>query len=70
MFEESGRKHEALRDRELLRKVLTAQEDERGRLARDLHDEIGQEVTALRFMLKSAKEQCPDFESRGVYPPR
>ncbi len=50
-------------ERELLRKIVTAQEDERARLARNLHDELGQGVTALRFMLKSAKEKCsdPDF---------
>lgn len=48
------------RDRELLRKVLIAQEDERSRLARNLHDELGQAVTALRFLLRSIKDKCQD----------
>lgn len=33
----------------LSQKVLTLQEDERTRLARELHDEFGQRLTALRF---------------------
>ncbi len=35
----------------LSRKVLVAQEDERSRLSRDLHDELGQMLTALRLEL-------------------
>jgi two-component system sensor histidine kinase UhpB len=34
--------------RQLARQVLSLQEDERARLARDLHDEFGQQLTALR----------------------
>jgi two-component system sensor histidine kinase UhpB len=37
--------------RELSLKVLTLQEDERARLARELHDELGQRLTALRVDL-------------------
>lgn len=37
------------RRRLLSQKVLTLQEDERARLARELHDEFGQRLTALRF---------------------
>lgn len=37
------------RRRLLSQKVLTLQEDERTRLARELHDEFGQRLTALRF---------------------
>ncbi len=44
----------------LLKKVLTAQEDERSRIARDLHDELGQQVTALRLKLENAKEICSE----------
>lgn len=38
-----------VRRRALSRKVLTLQEDERTHLARELHDELGQHLTALRF---------------------
>jgi PAS domain S-box-containing protein len=36
----------------LLRKLVTAQEDERGRIARNLHDQLGQRLTALRLSLE------------------
>jgi two-component system CheB/CheR fusion protein len=41
----------------LLRKVVTAQEDERGRIARNLHDQLGQQLTALRLSLERAQER-------------
>ena len=37
---------------ELLRQVITAQEEERKRIARELHDETGQYLTALRLNLE------------------
>ncbi len=43
--------HERLRG--LSRKLLEVQEEERGRLARDLHDDIGQALTALKIQLES-----------------
>lgn len=51
--------NEELRAREetraqLLRKVIRAQEDERKRIARELHDEIGQTLTALAVRLDLA----------------
>jgi PAS domain S-box-containing protein len=40
---------------QLLRQLVSAQEDERGRIARDLHDEMGQQLTALRLKLETLK---------------
>ena len=41
---------------ELLRKVITAQEEERKRIARELHDEISQNLTALIFAAEEATD--------------
>lgn len=49
------REREALRA-DLLRKVITAQEDERKRLARELHDETSQSLAALAMGIDAASE--------------
>jgi two-component system CheB/CheR fusion protein len=49
----------------LLQRIVTAQEDERARIARDLHDHLGQQLTALRLMLQGHREQLgPDDPAR------
>jgi signal transduction histidine kinase len=45
------REHDALRG-QLLEKIISAQEDERKRIARELHDETGQSLTSLLVGLK------------------
>jgi two-component system CheB/CheR fusion protein len=44
----------------LLRRLVTAQEDQRGRIARDLHDEVGQQLTALRLTLDRCRERSAE----------
>ncbi len=43
----------------LLRTLVTAQEDERARIARDLHDQLGQQITALRLALERHRQSHP-----------
>jgi signal transduction histidine kinase len=52
-------KHEKLQA-DLLDRVITAQEDERKRIARELHDEIGQALTRLMLGLRTLMESCPE----------
>ena len=42
---------------DLVRKLVTSQEDERARIARDLHDQIGQQLTALRLALERLADE-------------
>jgi PAS domain S-box-containing protein len=63
-FDVTDRKmaEEALRESEkelrlLSGQLLTAQEQERGRIARELHDGIGQSLTAIKFRIEDALGQ-------------
>jgi len=51
-----------LRDKEILQKLVGAQEDERKRIARDLHDQLGQQLTALRLKLEAMRKVSEDAE--------
>lgn len=44
---------------QLLRRLDEAQETERGRISRQLHDQLGQELTALKLGLQLVKQQGP-----------
>lgn len=52
--EELSTAHDARR--ELLRRLVNTQEEERGRIARELHDELGQHVTALLMGLSGLND--------------
>jgi PAS domain S-box-containing protein len=47
----------------VLNRMFTIQEDERGRIARDIHDQLGQRLTALRLKIASLKDTCADDPS-------
>lgn len=51
---------------ELLRRVLSAQEDERKRIARELHDETSQTLTALLYALDTAAPTAATPEALGL----
>jgi two-component system CheB/CheR fusion protein len=55
---EKMRTKAVLQDKKMLRRLVVAQEDERRRIARDLHDQLGQQLTALRFDLDFLKKMC------------
>jgi PAS domain S-box-containing protein len=44
---------------DLLRRLDSAQEDERRRVARDLHDQVGQTLTALTLAVRATREAGP-----------
>ncbi len=46
--------------RQLLVRLITAQEEERKRIAREIHDELGQLLTGLSLNLKLCQQAVPD----------
>lgn len=58
-MEELRREREQLR-RQLLEKVIATQEDERRRIARELHDSTSQNLTSLIVGLKTLETTCDD----------
>jgi signal transduction histidine kinase len=51
---------------ELLQKVIAAQEEERKRIARDLHDDTSQALTALIYSLEAAEGRCAAGDTRAT----
>jgi len=51
----------------LLHELVTAQESERARIARDLHDQLGQQLTALRLTLERHREALPAAAAVDVH---
>jgi two-component system sensor histidine kinase UhpB len=52
--------------REASRRILRAQEDERGRVARDLHDEVNQALTAVLLRLEALAHDVPAEQAGDV----
>ncbi|MDO8532223.1 MAG: histidine kinase [Dehalococcoidia bacterium] len=55
---------EAMR-RELMEKVISSQEEERKRVARELHDEFAQRLTSVMLSLEAVEAMVPDADARG-----
>jgi signal transduction histidine kinase len=53
------------RENEIMVRLVEAQESERHRIARDLHDHLGQKMTALRLEIESLVEKCADNRELG-----
>jgi PAS domain S-box-containing protein len=58
----SERKQANAQVKELLRRIVSTQEDERRRIARDLHDHLGQQLTALRLCIATLRDRSTDEE--------
>jgi PAS domain S-box-containing protein len=51
------------RETEIMHRLVDAQEMERHRIARDLHDHLGQRMTALRLRIESLTDECQENET-------
>ncbi|HEY0458538.1 MAG TPA: PAS domain S-box protein [Pyrinomonadaceae bacterium] len=54
-------------EKEMLRRMVSTQEDERRRIARDIHDQFGQQITALRLKLDRIKKTGNENTEIGRY---
>jgi PAS domain S-box-containing protein len=47
---------------ELLRRIVSTQEDERRRISHELHDDVGQQLTGLRLALERSQASSPECD--------
>jgi len=53
-------------NRQVLRRLAEAEETERGRISRELHDRLGQDLTALKLGLENLRRQGPVTAAVGM----
>jgi len=63
-LQEEAAQRETMRQ-EFTRQLVWAQEEERRHIARELHDEIGQAITALRWELTALEQALPERPPHG-----
>jgi PAS domain S-box-containing protein len=54
------------RQRRLAKSLVDIQEAERGHIAKELHDHLGQLLTGIQFMLENAKNQATDHQKANL----
>ncbi|HEX5808312.1 MAG TPA: response regulator [Anaerolineales bacterium] len=54
------------RQRSLAKSLVDVQEAERGHIAKELHDHLGQILTGIQFMLENAKNQAGDSQKANL----
>jgi signal transduction histidine kinase len=64
LFEQVRRGRE--QQKALTTRLVEIQETERRHIARELHDQIGQVLTGLQFMLESSKNQVADTQTNKI----
>jgi PAS domain S-box-containing protein len=62
---EHRRTEAAIRESEIMHRLVEMQETERARIARDLHDHIGQMLTGLRLKLERLLDMVPNEHARN-----
>ena len=66
LFQRAQRRRAQVAIRDLARRLMTAQEEERRRIARDLHDDVNQELAAQSIALGTLGERLPGATAPAV----
>ena len=67
MDQVAGRSRAELAQRTLSAKVLTLQDEERRKFARELHDSVGQHLAAMKMAISVLQKKYPSEHSAGLH---